>query len=215
MPTSPVLGITLLEEGQASGEVTANEALVRIEISGSLAIVDRDLTAPPGSPTEGAAYIVASSPSGAWTGQAGKIAYYFSGWKFFSPKAGMLAYVVDEKLWIAYSTEWHPMQELHSSTEHFTGRYRGSKKVYAKEVTVSALPNSTIGTTAHGITGLDLSEDVRMSSSIRGSSYTAQVPSFIQGLLIELWADATNVFLATNFDGSSLSCVVRMEYCKT
>lgn len=48
-------------------------------------------TAPPGSPTEGDTYIVPTGATGAWTGQAGKIARWSSrittpAWEFLTPK---------------------------------------------------------------------------------------------------------------------------------
>lgn len=44
---------------------------------------------PPGSPAENDAYLVGASPSGAWTGQAGKLAKYVSAaWLFFTPPVG-------------------------------------------------------------------------------------------------------------------------------
>ena len=46
--------------------------------------------APPGSPAEGDRYIVAASPTGAWSGQAQKIATYLgAAWTFSSPLAGL------------------------------------------------------------------------------------------------------------------------------
>jgi hypothetical protein len=60
-------------------------------------VLDKDLSAPPGSPVEGARYIVGPAPSGAWAGQAGKIAAYQDGaWAYYAPRAGWLAWVADE-----------------------------------------------------------------------------------------------------------------------
>ena len=65
--------------------------------SGIWRIQDKDLSAPPGSPAAGAAYIVAAGASGAWAGQSGKIALYVAGaWAFSTPLSGAQAWVVDE-----------------------------------------------------------------------------------------------------------------------
>lgn len=62
-------------------------------------VKDKDLTAPPGSPTDGDRYIVAAGATGAWAGQGGKIARYSSmqaAWEFYTPKEGWRAHVEDE-----------------------------------------------------------------------------------------------------------------------
>jgi hypothetical protein len=99
MTTTPVLGIDDLVAGQAIPETTVNQNERRIEQGGQyFNVKDKDLAAPPGSPAAGDAYIVAASPTGAWAGQAGKIAYYQAGtgWLFITPRTGFRAYVQDE-----------------------------------------------------------------------------------------------------------------------
>jgi hypothetical protein len=60
-------------------------------------VKDKDLAAPPASPTEGDRYIVAGAPAGAWVGKPGQVAVRQDGvWRFFSPQAGWIAFVVDE-----------------------------------------------------------------------------------------------------------------------
>lgn len=82
--------------GQANPEAAVNDLANRLLIAAVLPVLDDDLTAPPGSPTEGSMYIVASSPTGAWSGQTGKLAAYFGGWVFISPWAGLVKWVSDE-----------------------------------------------------------------------------------------------------------------------
>ena len=60
-------------------------------------VLDKDLASPPGSPSDGNRYIVAASPTGAWAGQAGKVAAWQDGaWAFHAPRTGWLAWVADE-----------------------------------------------------------------------------------------------------------------------
>lgn len=67
-------------------------------------VKDKDLTAPPASPSEGDRYIVASVATDTWAGYDGQIAEWHaraSGtaqWYFYDPHAGMTAYVADEAL---------------------------------------------------------------------------------------------------------------------
>lgn len=71
-------------------------------------IEDRDLTAPPGSCADGACYLVAASPTGAWSGKAGKLAVAFganasNGWQFVTVAAeGVQLYVRDEDQAVQY-----------------------------------------------------------------------------------------------------------------
>lgn len=86
----------------ADGEAHGND--MRKLLRGLDALVqchvkDKDLATPPASPADGDCYIVAASPTGAWAGQAGKLARYStvtSGWEFFTPKEGWRAGVEDE-----------------------------------------------------------------------------------------------------------------------
>jgi hypothetical protein len=69
----------------------------RDAIDPPVSVLDKDLTAPPGSPTIGAAYLVPAAATGAWAGQTGKIAVYTArGWEFVVSPVGRLVYVQDE-----------------------------------------------------------------------------------------------------------------------
>lgn len=60
-------------------------------------VIDKDLTAPPGSPSEGDRYIVGPSATGAWSGHDYEIAEYSeSAWEFYSAAAGWRVDVQDE-----------------------------------------------------------------------------------------------------------------------
>lgn len=103
MPT-PRFGLPFIAQGQAQKEVTHNDALVRLDALIDLYIIDRDLAAPPGSPGDGDAYLVAAIPTGAWAGQAGNIAYCIDGgWRFYVPVKGLVAYVADEQTIIVFT----------------------------------------------------------------------------------------------------------------
>jgi hypothetical protein len=97
MPT-PRLGLPYIVQGQAQKEVTHNDALNTLDALVNLYVLDRDLTAPPGSPQDGDTYIVAASATGAWAAQDGKIAFCLDGaWRFYVPIKGLVAYVADEQ----------------------------------------------------------------------------------------------------------------------
>lgn len=96
---TPLLGLPLILAAQAQKHVTHNEALRLLDILVQLVVLDRDLTAPPAVPVEGARYIVAPNPTDAWTGQAGRIAAFWGGtWVFIQPRDGWSARVIDEDI---------------------------------------------------------------------------------------------------------------------
>lgn len=93
------LKLPLLAAAQAQKHVTHNEALVALDTLVQIAVLDKDLSSPPGSPAEGDCYIVAASATGAWTGWDGRIARFQDGqWRSFLPGPGWLAWVADESL---------------------------------------------------------------------------------------------------------------------
>lgn len=103
MPT-PRFGLPFIAQGQAQKEVTHNDALIQLDALVDLFLLDRDLSAPPSSPANGDTYLVAASPTGAWAGQAGKIAYALDGgWRFYGPIKGLVAYVADEQVLLVYT----------------------------------------------------------------------------------------------------------------
>ena len=69
------------------------------------AVLYKDLTAPPGSPVLGAAYIVAAGGTGAWATKDKKIAVATArGWVFIQPNAYDEALAIDESLVYHYSS---------------------------------------------------------------------------------------------------------------
>jgi hypothetical protein len=101
MATTPHLGITLVEQAQAQKEVTVNMALARIDALLNCGAKSRAIATPPVAPADGDVYIVAASPTGDWSGQPGKIAYFDAIWRFITPREGVTLWVNDED--VAYS----------------------------------------------------------------------------------------------------------------
>lgn len=96
--TTAKLGLTETANGQAN-YLNVNEALARLDQLVQASALDKDLAAPPGSPANGALYIVAASPTGAWSGKAGQLAYWLTSvgaWTFVVPREGFKVYVDDE-----------------------------------------------------------------------------------------------------------------------
>jgi hypothetical protein len=64
-------------------------------------VADRDLTAPPGSPADGDAYIVGASATDAWATHDNDIAVWdgdAAEWVFYTPEIGWTCVVIDEEV---------------------------------------------------------------------------------------------------------------------
>ena len=120
------LRLPLLAAGQAQKEVTHNEALLALDGLVQASVVSRQTAAPPAAPAAGDGWIVAAAPTGAWSGQAGRIARWDGGgWAFRAPFAGLLAWVADEQVFAVFrdglwDTRW-PTQALRIGTRTVMG----------------------------------------------------------------------------------------------
>ncbi len=107
--TDPNLG---LKYGWSTGEsgwgADMSDNLKRLGAIVCLAVLDRDLTAPPASPSEGDRYIIPSGASGAWAGKTNQVAVRIRGaWEYYLPKVGWLAYIQDEGVLSVFTgTAW-------------------------------------------------------------------------------------------------------------
>jgi hypothetical protein len=79
------------------------------------ATISKTLSSPPGSPANGARYIVGASPTGAWAGKANNIAVWTTDnpaapsgeWEFYAPNSGWLvANVADSTVYVFFSGAW-------------------------------------------------------------------------------------------------------------
>ena len=102
--TTPRLGAPELVTSQTDKEETVNEQIRYIESgAGHFIFKDRDLATPPGSPADGDCYLVAGSPTGAWAGHTGDIAFRLNTvWVFIEAIEGFTAWVNDENVFIGY-----------------------------------------------------------------------------------------------------------------
>jgi Protein of unknown function (DUF2793) len=108
--TTPNLILPYIMPAQAQKHVTHNEAIRALDCLVQLTVLTRTLSTPPASPADGARYIVAASPTGAWAGQANAIAAFQDGaWAFHAPREGWRAWIADEDVLAVWTgAAWGP-----------------------------------------------------------------------------------------------------------
>jgi hypothetical protein len=137
MLQTPNLSLPYIDLNEAQREVVHNNAIRGLDALVQLAVLDRDLASPPGSPADGQRWIVAASPTGAWAGHASQVAAWQDGaWRFYVPSVGWLAYVVDDgtllgwsgSAWASARRRTRPTRSAPSSIIRY-GRPKPSRKV--------------------------------------------------------------------------------------
>lgn len=89
-----------------------NESLLTVDALLQLAVVSVGDNAPPGSPANGARYVVGTAPTGAWAGRANQVAQRLDGgWRFYQARYALnladgLMYVRQGATWGVAAAEW-------------------------------------------------------------------------------------------------------------
>jgi hypothetical protein len=103
---SPRFALPFLFAAQAQKEFFVNEALARIDALLHPA-VESVTNTPPTTPLEGQSWIVGGVPTGAWAGQASKLACRQSGdWLFTAPPNGMRVHELASGQQLLFEGTW-------------------------------------------------------------------------------------------------------------
>lgn len=106
MSNTPRLQMPQLAANQSQKYVTMNGDLRQLDQLVQATVINQTTATPPGSPSDGDCYIVAASPTGAWTGETKALAYYnVNAWQFATPLEG----------WIVYDQAQHEFYYYNSS----------------------------------------------------------------------------------------------------
>lgn len=107
MANTPNLDLPTAPAGNFNISAMYNDAMQVLDALAQLAVLDKDLTAPPVTVDgdKGKRWLIATGATGAWAGQpAGTIALCTAAtlWRYLPPKEGYTAWVVDEALEYRY-----------------------------------------------------------------------------------------------------------------
>ena len=92
---------------QAQKHVTHNEALQRLDALTQLTVT-ASLSTPPSDPQEGSCFDIATAPTGAWAGKAGRLALRQDGdWIFIAPREGWRGwFLAEDRLKLHDGSAW-------------------------------------------------------------------------------------------------------------
>lgn len=114
MADSAKLDLPFVEASQAQKHVTVNEAFRRLDVFVNTLVKDRDLTAPPQSPSDGDTYIAAPQATGIWAGADSNVWAYLDGaWEKFVPFEGWNVWLEDESKLVTWNgSTWQDLSSL-------------------------------------------------------------------------------------------------------
>lgn len=147
MVQSTNLLLSLMEAAVDQKYLIFNETAKLLDALVQLAVKDRDLATPPGSPSDGDRYIVASGGTGAWSTWDLNIAVYIDGaWRKLVPREGWQVWVEDEDVRLVYqSGSWVNVETLtralsaqHSGDTNNSSSGSGSDYTHNKQYIIPA-----------------------------------------------------------------------------
>ena len=150
--TTPNLLLPFIQAAQAQKHITHNEALRLLDGLTQISVLDRDLTAPPGNPAEGARYIVAGGATGLWAGWDGDVAFYTGGaWLRLPARTGWVVWVQDEaQVVVLIGSVWTPLDAATgllsqaASVNVAKGAMGGTTGMAVLEQTISGLSGASV-----------------------------------------------------------------------
>ena len=217
--TSPYAGIPLLTSGQSDPQITHNEAIVLIQalLNG---VIDKDLTAPPGSPAEGDTYIVGASATGAWAGQDDHLATYYNGAWLFLPgnddasanltiganNEGLSVFVRDEEIRYTYTGSplaWTKEDTLLNISEMLT-----ADRTYYVDGTNGSDSNDGLSTGAGAFATIQKAVDVASGLIIGAQTVTISVADDTYSENVTLGAIPSGKIIIEGNTSTPANCII-------
>lgn len=105
MSNTPNIGLPYVPENTLDPAAALNQVIDMLDALTQTAVISMALTAPPGSPADGAMYVPATGATGVWSGKAHYLARYVldgAFWQFYTPgvQVNMLLNRADDTLYI-------------------------------------------------------------------------------------------------------------------
>jgi hypothetical protein len=154
--TTPRLALPYILTQQAQKEVTHAAALNRLDALVQPVVQQVGLNTPPASPADGQCWIVGASPTGAWAGQANRLAQRISGaWAFYAPFVGLVVFdAATLAQWSWEGSAWTLVvpRLLQASVTYDPPNLAAGEGVS----TTVAVPGAALGDFARGSFSLDL-----------------------------------------------------------
>jgi hypothetical protein len=230
----PRTGLEYFVEGDVTPEATLGVAWNVFGFGFAPNITTWQQNAPPGTPVEATWHIVGASPTGAWSGNAGKLARYENAsWRFITPRNGMRVYRVEasskhlQGLWCYDETDgWFPTWRMWTTTEHWTGRYVGlaadiestPAKVWRKCINIAAFPGpgtNPLNVSYGGGLVIDRTYPISLELlAVNAGANSIPVPAPIGGLPLDIVLYSTTCDLVAVADMSAYSGTLLIEYVK-
>ena len=172
MTTTPNLALAYIASSQAQKEVTHNDALNDLDYLAQLSVIDHTIATPPSSPSTGDSYIIAASPTGAWTGFTNCVAGYYGGWTIKTPVAGWIAWTRNDNRILYYNgSAWVLLTtpKLDATMTWNPGAVSSASGTLSSALTVTgaALGDFAMVTAPYDLQGLDATAYVNAASSVK------------------------------------------------
>lgn len=101
----PNLGLTYgFGLGFSTWNTEMNDNILKLGAIVGMSVLGIEQNTPPGAPAEGDRYTTGDAPTGAWAGQAQKVAIFVNAaWTFYEPQVGWVAYNQADTLLYVYT----------------------------------------------------------------------------------------------------------------
>ncbi len=207
MAKTPHLKLPYLAPAQAQKHVTVNESLAELDALVHCAVAGMFVETPPAGAAEGDRYLVGAAPTGAWAGQAGRIAAWRQGgWSFSQPRPGWRIYDLagDALHALDSAGTWAPLgggaaapTELQNATRLGLGMAADAANPFAARLNAALW---TARTPAEGGSG-DLILTANKSATDRDAGYAFQ-NNFVTRAIVGLFG-SNRLRIAVSPDGAT------------
>lgn len=203
--------VPYVEENVIDPAASINVSLRAVNALLQCAVLTVGANTPPASPADGDRHIIGTSPTGAWAGQAGKLARWVdSAWRFWEARYALN--LDDDLFWARTASGWAPVNGAEGgSYTATTYNISGVTSANAQATTWQRVGNSvTVGVylsvtpSATGLVQVDLAlpvaSDLAALNDVAGCAVDAA-----SGDVAAIYADVTNNRASLQFQASSTS----------